>query len=209
VRESPVAADRGAEVPGMQDVELFLSLAEIAGVFVGFGALIAVRSGGAMTAPEVNDIRWVVSTAIWVVVVALAPVIISRYGITGHELWLVASLLALALYLLMIAVYGRTPENRAEIDYVRTTADIATTLLQVVAMFWLPTAGLVLALVIVVLGAFPNQQQALYLTGVGLGLFMSAMALLFVVFSQRRPQSASGSPAPRAERPPASGGADT
>ena len=30
----------------MQDTELFLSLAEIAGVFVGFGALIAVRSGG-------------------------------------------------------------------------------------------------------------------------------------------------------------------
>ena len=32
----------------MQDTELFLSLAEIAGVFVGFGALIAVRSGAAM-----------------------------------------------------------------------------------------------------------------------------------------------------------------
>ena len=31
----------------MQDVELFLSLAEIAGVFVGFGALISVRSGAA------------------------------------------------------------------------------------------------------------------------------------------------------------------
>ena len=29
----------------MQDTEMFLSLAEIAGVFVGFGALISVRSG--------------------------------------------------------------------------------------------------------------------------------------------------------------------
>ena len=29
----------------MQEVGLFVTLAEIAGVFVGFGALIAVRSG--------------------------------------------------------------------------------------------------------------------------------------------------------------------
>jgi hypothetical protein len=192
----------------MQDVELFLSLAEIAGVFVGFGALIAVRSSGAMTAPEVNDIRWVVSTAIWVVVVALAPVIVSRYGLTGHDLWLVSSLLALVLYLAMIGVYGRTPENRAEIDYVRTTANLATTLLQVVAMFWLPTAGLALALVLVLLGLFPEQEQALYLTGVGLGLFMSAMALLFVVFSQRRPQTTSGSSTPRADSSHTARGAD-
>ena len=34
----------------MQDTELFLSLAEIAGVFVGFGAVNAVRSGGPPTA---------------------------------------------------------------------------------------------------------------------------------------------------------------
>ena len=30
----------------MQDADLFLSLVGIAGVFVGFGALISVRSGG-------------------------------------------------------------------------------------------------------------------------------------------------------------------
>ena len=41
----------------MQDVDLFLSLAEIAGVFVGFGALISVRSGGASEAGEVTGIR--------------------------------------------------------------------------------------------------------------------------------------------------------
>ena len=174
----------------MQDTELFLSLAEIAGVFVGFGALIAVRGGGAMTAIETNDIRWVVTTAIWVVIAALAPIIINSYGLTGHDLWLVSSLLALVLYLVMIAVYGRTPENRAEIDYVRTSTNLASTFLQVVTMFWLPTAGLLLAFVLVVLGPFANQEQALYLTSVGLGLFMSAMALLFIVFSQRRSQTA-------------------
>ena len=38
----------------MQDTELFLSLAEIAGVFVGFGALIAVRSGGPSDAADIS-----------------------------------------------------------------------------------------------------------------------------------------------------------
>ena len=44
----------------MQNVELFVHMAEIAGVFVGFGALIAVRSGGASGA-EVAPMRAVVS----------------------------------------------------------------------------------------------------------------------------------------------------
>ena len=99
----------------MQDTDLFISLAEIAGVFVGFGALIAVRSGGAMETHEVNAIRWVVTIAIWVVIVALAPVIVSNYDVADHELWLACSLLALALLVVMIVVYGRAPENRADL----------------------------------------------------------------------------------------------
>jgi hypothetical protein len=38
----------------MQDVDLLVQLAGIAGVFVGFGALISVRSGGPSDAHEVS-----------------------------------------------------------------------------------------------------------------------------------------------------------
>jgi hypothetical protein len=48
----------------MPETDLLLSLAEIAGVFLGFGALISVRSGGPSDAHEVSYIRWVVSGAI-------------------------------------------------------------------------------------------------------------------------------------------------
>jgi hypothetical protein len=41
-----------------------------------------------------------------------------------------------------------------------------------------------------VLGLFPDQEPALYLTAVGLGLFMGALTLLFLVLSQRRPAGA-------------------
>jgi hypothetical protein len=176
----------------MQDTELFLSLAEIAGVFVGFGALIAVRSGGSMETSEVNNIRWVVTIAIWVVIVALAPVFVSGYGVTGHELWLVGSLLALALFVVMIVVYGRTPETRAQTADVFATTSRAKVALEAAMLFWLPTALLVLVLALVVLGLLPEQEQALYLTAVGFGLFMGAVSLLSTAFAQGHPQPASG-----------------
>jgi FtsH-binding integral membrane protein len=56
---------------------------------------------------------------------------------------------------------------------------------------WLPTAALVLALAFVALGFFPDQEHALYLTAVGLGLFLSAMGLFVMVFERPRPQTAS------------------
>jgi hypothetical protein len=62
----------------MQGTDLFLSLAEIAGVFVGFGALIAVRSAATMDASEINGIRWVVTPHL---VIALAPIVVSSYGL--------------------------------------------------------------------------------------------------------------------------------
>jgi hypothetical protein len=179
-------------VIGMPELDLFSSLAEIAGVFVGFGALIAIRSGDTMEVSDVNNIRWVMTTGIWVVITALAPTIIASYGLTGHELWLVCSLLALALLAIMILVFGRSPENVAE-----AKAEFATTPRLVLALsagptFWLPMVSLVLALVLVVLGLFPDHERALYLTAVALGLYMGAVGLFYAVFWRRRALSARG-----------------
>jgi hypothetical protein len=176
----------------MQDTELFLSLAEIAGVFVGFGALLSIRSSGLSDAHEVAYIGWVVSTAIWVVIAALAPVIVSQYDVTGHVLWLACSLVVLVLFAVILVVNGRAPEMRE--DRAVIFANRPPLLLLVVgagSTIWLPTASLVLVLVLVVLGPLPGQEQALYLTAVGLGLFMSAIGLFAMVFSQRLAHPAS------------------
>ena len=171
----------------MQDTELFLSLAEIAGVFVGVGALISVRAGGLSDAHEVAYIRPVVTLAICVVVAAITPVIVSRYGITGHGLWMACSLVALVLFLGLWIVNYRTPEMREEKE-AASRAEIAPG----VAANMLLLVPLVIALALVVLGVFPDQEAALYLTAVGLILFLDALNLLFLVFSQRRPQAAPG-----------------
>jgi hypothetical protein len=166
----------------MQDTELFLSMAEIAGVFVGFAALISVRSGGPSDAHEVTYIRSVVTAAIWVVIVALAPVIVSRYDLTGHGLWLACSLLALVLLLGQWIVNERTTESR-ELGAAYSRAQTLGVMAAYLGLM-IPTIA---ALILVALGLFPDQEPALYLTAVGLGLFMGALTLLFLVFSQRRP----------------------
>ena len=168
----------------MPDTDLFMELAGIAGVFLGFGALISIRSAGTSEAFELTYIRSVVEMGTLVVVVALVPVILSYYGITGHELWLLSSLVFLALFMSMfVAVALRVPEARA--------VALATPWARraVSAVLYVPET---VALVIVVLGPFPDQEPAFYLTAVGLHLVLAASFLLSLAYSFGRPQPASG-----------------
>jgi hypothetical protein len=177
----------------MQDADLLLSMAGIAGVFVGFGALISVRGGGPVEADEVSTIRWVVSLGIWVVIAALAPVIVSRYNIAGHELWLVSSLLALVLFAVTFAMNGRAPETVAGRSAALAAPQRATAVVvvQAAAAVWLPTVSIAMALALVVLGLIQDQEQALYLTAVAVGLFGAALTLLALAFVQPYPAAAS------------------
>jgi len=170
----------------VQDADLLVQLAGIAGVFVGFGALISVRSGGASDAHEVTYIRSVMSFAIWVVIAALTPVIVSRYDITGHALWMPCSLLALVLWLGLWIVGERTTEAQEAVAAYSLAESVGLT-----APFLLLILPLIGALILVALGPFPDQEPALYLTAVALGLFVGALALLMLVFLHRRLPTAS------------------
>ncbi len=174
----------------MADTDLLIPMAEIAGVFVGFGALIAVRSGGPSDPHEVTYLRSVVTLGVWVVIVAIAPVIVSRYGVTDHELWLACSLLGLVLFLGLWVVNERTTESR-ELGAAYSRAQ----LVGVMALNLPFTILVIAALVLVALGLFPDQEAALYLTAVGLALSLGAFTLLLLAISRRRPAVASGSSA--------------
>ncbi|MGD8682936.1 MAG: hypothetical protein PVG27_03235 [Chloroflexota bacterium] len=166
----------------MQEVGLFVTLAEIAGVFVGFGALIAVRSGGASDAKEVSYIRWVLSIGVWVVVVALAPVTLGAYDIGERDVWFVCSLVALAGAVGVWLGNYWTPEWQREVSAVSRAEVVRGT-----AINGLLVVPMMAALVIVVLGVFSDQDAALYLTAVVLGLFLAALTLLWLVFEHRSP----------------------
>ncbi len=174
------------EVAGMQDVDLFVHMAEIAGVFVGFGALIAVRSGATMDASEISALRWVLSAAIWVVIAALVPIFVSRYDVAGRDLWLACSLLAVVLMAIVIVVNAMPTEIRQDRTETFATRPPLEIVLWMGPTLWLPLAALVLALAVVALGIAPGREEALYLTAVGLGLFMAALGLFVGVFWERR-----------------------
>jgi len=171
----------------MQDTDLFLSLAEIAGVFLGFGALIGVRSASTSDAFELTSIREVVTMGTQVIVVALVPVTLSHYGITGHEVWLLSSLVFLAVYWGTFAVeIVRVPETRTLAAATPRTRQAVSTLL---------FAPMNVALVLIALGLFPDQEPALYLTAVGLLVILAASFLLGLAYGFGRPATSRGDPA--------------
>ena len=170
----------------MQDADLFMELAAIAGVFVGFGALIAVRSGGASDVFEVAWMRGVVSIGLMAVLAALVPVVISRYGLSDHEVWALSSVRFLVAWIGTFLILNLSPEAQAEeADPVRRSVKIVR------FAVWLPSvAFLFLAPIAIALNLTPVAEEALYFTLVALTLAMCAMALLMLVFTGRRPATA-------------------
>ena len=174
----------------MQDADLFVGLAGIAGVFVGFAALIAVRSGGPTDPLEVAPMRMMVSMAMLTIVAALAPVALGRYDLTDHQVWALSSALILAGWFLIVVVSARTPEYRA--GWSMSIAEARLTLSDVVywAFYALYMIVLLVAPIIIMLGVAPDLEAALYFTYVVLILLGAGWALLELVFAQRRPASA-------------------
>ena len=186
----------------MQDTELFLSLAEIAGVFVGFGALIAIRNGGPASVIEVASISWVVLLATVVVASALAPVVLGRLGVAGHGLWLACSVVALVLVWGGFAVTERLGAEQRAFMAARAPLGGRAWVELAGALVWLPAT---VALVLVVLGVLPDQEAALYFAAVVLFLLMDALFLLMIVFrvglptgARPHPEEAGGATGPAA-----------
>jgi hypothetical protein len=175
----------------MQDTGLFLSLAEIAGVFVGFGALIAVRSGGASGREEVAGVRGVASMGSLTIVAALAPVTLSRYELTQHQVWALSSALVLVGLVLMTAAMARTTEYRAnwsaDIEATRTAQRPRWLVAVEGAAYVLLILAWVVIPIIVMLGVAPDLEAALYFTVVVLSLAMAGWTLLGLVYLQRVP----------------------
>jgi hypothetical protein len=173
-------------VSAVQDADLFLELAGIAGVFIGFGALIAVRSGGASGA-EVAPMRAVVSMGVLAVVGGLAPVTFSRYGIDGHELWALSSGLVLLGWVVALVAMLRTPEYRqgwaSGIEANRTTRSVTQVVLGGTYVAYMLASFLVP--IVIVLGVAPEQESGLYFSVVELVLLGAAWSLLDLVFAQR------------------------
>ena len=177
----------------MQNPELFIHLAEIAGVFLAFGALIAVRSGGASGRLEVAYTRGMVSLGVLVVVAGIAPVSLGFFDLAEHQVWALSSVLFVVLALVMTVAIARTPEYRAniaaEFEAARTPSrtrwipvgETVASMASILVMVLIP--------VVILLGVAPDLEAGLYFALVALILLGAAWALLALVFAQRQPGS--------------------
>ena len=176
----------------MQDTDLFMELAAIAGVFVGFGALIAVRRGGPTEPFEVAYTRGMVAIGVLAVIAALAPVTLGFFDLAEHQIWALSSALVLLGWFVMFAAMARTPEYRAnavemlEADRTRprwlVVVEGAVWVLYILAAFIAP--------IVIVLRLAGELEAALYFAAVVLILLGAGWSLLRLVFAQRGPAAA-------------------
>ncbi|MFC5788370.1 hypothetical protein EDM22_13070 [Agromyces tardus] len=168
------------------DTDLFVHFAEIAGIFVGFGALIGLRSTRVTDLHDVVYLKSVLALGVWVVIFALLPIVVSRYGVDDHALWLSCAAAALVIWVVGVFGLNRMAEWRA----FNRSQD-----LEPVDRFF-PVIGLPLhlitagSLVLIVIGIRPAIDEALYVTALCAGIVFGGYALLVSVLS-RPPVSAS------------------
>nr|WP_070960208.1 hypothetical protein [Hyphomonas sp. Mor2] len=78
-------------------ITLFYTLAQIAGVFVGFGTLIAVTRPKDVTTAQNQALTGSVMTGLLVIVAALLPVLLFAYSDSPNVVWPVSAGLVLAM----------------------------------------------------------------------------------------------------------------
>lgn len=164
----------------MPDVGLLLQLGEIAGIFVGFGALISVRGNESNDLFTVSTLRYVTWVGVWVLVSSLAPVAVSRFGVTGHAIWLPCAIFALIFLAALLLTDIFSPESKAlEKSAPSQTRRLRALYLGVGGPIFL---GLIGSLVLVILGVWPEAEQGLYFAALALGMSLAGLTLLSVVF---------------------------
>jgi hypothetical protein len=160
------------------ETELFVHFAEIAGVFVGFGALISMRSAHVTDVHDVVYLEAVLGLGVWVVVSALLPIAVNRYGVHDRPLWLWCAVVALALWATFLFIFVRSPETRASNSVVE----------RVDRLF--PVLGLPLhiaiagSLALVILDVWPGVSEALYVTALTAGVVFAGYTLLALTLGQ-------------------------
>lgn len=165
----------------MNELNLFIELAGVAGVFVGFGALISATNQGEVPSRQLGQIRTVVTTGLIVIVAALIPLALERYGFNGHRLWFSSGLVFFIVSWLVILLALRRPENRETALTEARSHPIQSML------FWLLLELPVqVSLVLILLGLSAEFEGALYLTALIFNLFQAAFVLTQFVYNQER-----------------------
>lgn len=159
-----------------ETIAFMFVLAQIAGIYIGFGALISASKSSTATKEEAQTLATIVYVGIMVVVGALLPLLLDRYGLNNG--W---SLRIGATVLLGMAWVGILANWSNALEAIKTTPGLA-------AFFWAQEATIQIPLILILVGAFSPHIEALYLTALVVSAFEAAQLLVGLVFAN--PESA-------------------
>lgn len=163
------------------DDGLFLSIAEIAGIFVGFGALISFSHAGPVA--ERAPLRTVVTIGLVVLVAALLPVGLARYGLADRALWGASSAAFMIVIWISLVALLRDPEYRAWLRSESRPRHFPEKILPL-----LLELAIQLPLLLAIFGVAPALAPAFYVTALVMNLFEAALVLARLVFAERGPR---------------------
>jgi hypothetical protein len=156
-------------------IEFFYVLAQIAGVFVGFGALIAVSGQQTMDELEKSSLIACVMIGLFVIIGALFPILLMSYGVSESNLWVIAA--GVILVVDWITIW---PQREGFLSPIRDRryGDAA---------FMYGLEFLVeLPLILILLPVLQDHSVALYSTSLIVSLFQGAFFMMWLVLDLRR-----------------------
>ncbi len=163
----------------MVEVEVFIGIAHIAGIFIGFEALIGAIRKNDVDAKHLGHIRSVVTVGLVAIVAALIPIGFQAYGISGHLLWFLCGLVFFTLNLIVLLLSLRKTENRKLISTQMREKPLITIL------FWvLLELPLQVPLILIFTGVFPELEAGFYITSLLFNMFQAAFVLGQLVYSK-------------------------
>ncbi len=159
------------------DVGTLLAIAEIAGVFVGFAALVTVFSGRTATESRHDDafrLVGVVIVSAQVIAAALVPVVLGRFGLPESVVWRASGSLIFVANWCVIVFLHRVTQGFAVAQLRLRSLMVAEWSLEV--FYQLP-------LLLCVVGAWPSQAPAFYLAALVVGVLQVTLIMASLVVS--------------------------
>jgi hypothetical protein len=168
-----------------ESFDLLSSLAEIAGIFIGFGALIVLSGEKDEDPVEMGMVRQVVVSGLVTLVGALIPIGIAQFGIESGLLWRISG--GCFLGVIWFAILHPTSRPLL-INQFRNDPRAA-------AFFWFVLEPPIqVPLVLALLGTFPARASGLYTIAVVVNLVQGAQLLAQVVYARVERTGESASP---------------
>ena len=152
--------------------DIFIDLASIAGIFVGFAALITASGSGRHPAP----LKGIVNIGMLSLSASLIPVLLASYEIDSHLLWRISS--GLFLFLIWYALLHPTTRKFLAVQF---RIDLRAALI-----FWiLIETPIQVPLFLSLLGLYPQWHHAFYITSIILNLIQAGYLLVQYVHVPR------------------------